>query len=136
MKIEFRSFGQIFEERKFRCFFLVNVAGHHDDVVLVLVASSVEDDDGLTRPGAKRVRLWRDRSPRGGVPPFFKRKSGKSPLCREALALDQNYKIQGGQQSPLFMAMGKSFSSRLLTPPLTFQDFLESILRTCKVMSC
>ena len=29
----------------------------------------LDDDDGLTRPGAKRVRLWRDRTPEGAFPP-------------------------------------------------------------------
>ena len=29
---------------------------------------SLKDDEGLTRPGAKRVRLWRDRGGPGGVP--------------------------------------------------------------------
>ena len=33
-----------------------------------LVALSLKDDEGLTRPGAKRVRLWRDRGGPGGVP--------------------------------------------------------------------
>ena len=28
----------------------------------------LDDDDGLTRPGAKRVRLWRDRTPEGAFP--------------------------------------------------------------------
>ena len=71
---------------------------------LFLVASSVEDDDGLTRPGAKRVRLWRDRPPEGAFPRSSNAKAAKA-LCAAGL---QNYKIQGGQQSPLFMAMGKS----------------------------
>ena len=71
---------------------------------LFLVASSVEDDDGLTRPGANRVRLWRDRPPEGAFPRSSNAKAAKA-LCAAGL---QNYKIQGGQQSPLFMAMGKS----------------------------
>ena len=32
-------------------------------------------------------------SPRGGVPPFFKRKSGKSPLCRKALSKTTKSKV-------------------------------------------
>ena len=37
-------------------------------LVFGLVALSLKDDEGLTRPGAKRVRLWRDRGGPGGVP--------------------------------------------------------------------
>ena len=45
--------------------FLVASASRAEKSELV---PDLDDDDGLTRPGAKRVRLWRDRPPRGGVP--------------------------------------------------------------------
>ena len=43
----------------------------HGVVMMVLVLDLwlfLKDDEGLTRPGAKRVRLWRDRGGPGGVP--------------------------------------------------------------------
>ena len=48
------------------------------------MASSVEDDDGLTRPGAKRVRLWRDRPPEGAFPRSSNAKAAKA-LCAARL---------------------------------------------------
>ena len=88
-----------------------NVAGHHDGVrrlvrpcpSLFLVASRVpglDDDDGLTRPGAKRVRLWRDRPPRGGVPP-----SSRAAFALCAARLPKTCCSQTTEKSlPLFMA--------------------------------
>ena len=45
----------------------------------------LDDDDGLTRPGAKRVRLWRDRTPEGAFPLLAAapRHAGACRLCAE-----------------------------------------------------
>ena len=72
---------------------------------LFLVASRVvwDDDDGLTRPGAKRVRLWRDRPLEGAFPSVPK--SGFCPLCRKAPKIPKTCCSQTTEKSlTLFMA--------------------------------
>lgn len=99
------------------------------------------DDDGLTRPGAKAGRLWRDRRPEGALPAPKKTTaaSGFCPLSRNQMLLmsSSSLRRQSGDRSPAkgptiyggqLLSWGCEKGS--LSPVQNLKDFTGQILRT------